>query len=100
MINGEIFVERMKTPFKYKKENKPDNRRYLNPQQLVQKVIPQILEMIDQDLPYSTPEDWDSSFDILGGTRSRYKSITITSKMTWEQFLYLSDIALSNSEAL
>lgn len=54
---------------------------------LLSRVSGQVKEMKLNNLPYSTPEEWDDSFYKLGGGSSRRKSKTILSRMSWKKFL-------------
>lgn len=54
---------------------------------ILSRISGQVKEMRLNNLPYSTPEEWDDSFYKLGGGSSRRKSKVILSRMSWEKFL-------------
>lgn len=91
-FDKEKFVECTKNPFMYSDEVKSvrseiSKNRELSTKTLIKRVLPQVLEMDRQGLPYGTPGEWDSSFYKLGGGQSRRKSKTILSRMSWENFI-------------
>lgn len=94
------FLEGMKSPFQKGLEvsnrAKAASSRESNISTFMKRVTPQILEYIELNLPWTTPEEWDSSFYALGGGpkgggRIRYKSGKILEKVSWEKFLELSN---------
>lgn len=91
-FDKERFVKCTKNPFMYSEEvrsvrSKVSKSRELSAKTLVKRVMPQVLEMDREGLPYSTPEEWDASFYQLGGGQSRRKSKVILSRMSWENFI-------------
>ncbi len=92
------FIDCMKTSFMVQK---PKKSAYSNArtsvmndmEHFMRMITPQILEMYEKGLSYETPKDWDESFIELGGGQARYRSKSILSKMSWEQFmLHIEDI--------
>lgn len=65
--------------------------REMSKESILSRVRSQIQEMEDYGLLWSTPEEWDNSFSILGGGSSRRTSDAILSRMTWKEFLRLTE---------
>lgn len=91
----EIFIRCMKQPFtetytesgKVSARSQASRQREMSRDTIIKRVLPQIQEMKEKGLPFSTPEEWDESFQILGGGQSRRKSWSILSRVSWEEFL-------------
>lgn len=91
----EIFVRCMKRPFtesytesgKISARAQASRQREMSRETVLKRVRPQVKEMKEKGLPFSTPEEWDNSFRELGGGQTRRKSRTILSRISWEEFL-------------
>lgn len=86
------LIKSFKEPFNVEKEeeslrSKASRERNETVDNLLKRTIPQIRESRRQGLTWTTPEDWDRNFYLLGGGPSRRKSSTILSKIKWEDFL-------------
>lgn len=85
------MVKALEKPFEFERERSKKSiereKSCYDPNVLLKLIRPQIIEIINQDLPYLTPEDWDKSFETLGGGRHRRKSKAILQIMNWDQFL-------------
>lgn len=86
------LVKSLEEPFAIGKEeeslrSKASRKRNESKDNLLKRTIPQIRESRSKGLTWSTPEEWDRNFYILGGGPSRRKSSTILSKISWEDFL-------------
>lgn len=91
-FDKERFVKCTENPFMYSEEMRSvrseiSKNRELSTKTLINRVMPQVVEMDSKGLPYETPEEWDSSFYKLGGGQSRRKSKTILARMSWENFM-------------
>lgn len=65
-----------------------------DPEEFIKRITPQILECFDNHYTFSTPEEWDNNFNLLGGGQGRRTSSAILKRMTWDQFLYNSEIII------
>lgn len=90
----EDLVLSMRTPFKRKCELSSrsviSKKRENSKSTIISRVYLQIVEMNEKNLKWSTPEEWDESFKILGGSSSRRTSDAILKRMTWVEFLSLT----------
>ena len=96
------FIERMSRMFLgapaqyYSSSSKASVKRHRNPITVTKLVLAQAKEYENNNLPYSTPEEWDSSFTALGGGLTRRTSKFILKVMTWYEFLENLKIFLNN----
>lgn len=86
------LIDSIRDPFKFvkstSKRSESISNREMDPENFLRRVTPQILEMKEKGLDFSTPEKWDEGFTLLGGGQSRRTSKSILDRMTWNQFLY------------
>lgn len=86
-----IMIDCMKDPFNVKKEIKSARSvaaTKRNCESAFNTIVHnQIKKYREEGLPFSTPEEWDNSFKLIGGSSSWRTSSVILSKMTWTKFL-------------
>lgn len=87
------LVRAMKDPFDIKvvesKRSSSSRDREMSKETFINRIRPQVKEMEDAGLSWSTPEEWDQSFQILGGGSTRRTSSAILARMSWKEFLSL-----------
>lgn len=96
MWNDEMrnnLIHAMKDPFDIKvvesKRSSSSREREMSKETFINRIRPQVKEMEDAGLLWSTPEEWDQSFQILGGGSMRRTSSAILTRMSWKEFLSL-----------
>lgn len=87
------LIRAMRNPFDIKvvksKRSSSSKEREMSKESFINRIRPQMKEMEDAGLPWSTPEEWDQSFQILGGGSTRRTSSAILARMSWKEFLSL-----------
>lgn len=76
------------------------SNRLIDLSTFLDKIKYQIIQYNIQDLPYSTPQEWDESYNLLPTNYeySTYKSSSILSRMSWSEFLDKSTLILNEYE--
>lgn len=97
------FTDALENPYKYKVDRSlrsiSHEKSCYSPETLMNLVTPQIVEVLDNNLEYETPEGWDRSFAVLGGGQGRRTSSAILKIMNWNQFLNkINEIRLNKCE--
>ena len=97
-----ILQDALSSPFKYfKTRSQRSISRELScydPDTLIQRITPQIIEVLTNNLGWETPDEWDRSFTILGGGQGRRTSSAILKVFTWSQFISkVNEIRLINN---
>lgn len=95
-----IFLDKMSRPFQSfsteSSRSSASKRRETSVETLMSRITPQILESYEKGLSWTTPEEWDHNFDILGGGQSRRRSSRILKRMSWDCFIELSNKIILN----
>lgn len=93
-----IIISCINNKFKNVPESSKFSKRIADrendPEEFIKRITPQILECFDNNYIFSTPEEWDNNFNLLGGGQSRRTSKAILKRMTWDQFLYNSELII------